>query len=39
MKLKYFGIDGVCGVVNWDLSLELVFWVGWVGGYVLICYF
>lgn len=33
---KYFGIDGVCGVVNKELIFELVFKIGCFGGYVLI---
>lgn len=32
---KYFGIDGVCGEVNVELMLELVFKLGCFGGYVL----
>lgn len=33
---KYFGIDGVRGVVNSEFIFELVFKVGCFGGYVLI---
>lgn len=35
---KYFGMDGVRGVVNFELILEFVFRLGRMGGYVLICY-
>lgn len=32
---KYFGIDGVRGIVNKELIFELVFKLGCYGGYVL----
>lgn len=36
--MKYFGIDGVWGIVNLGLIFEMVFCLGCVGGYVLMEY-
>ena len=33
--MKYFGTDGVRGIANQDLSPELSFKLGRIGGYIL----